>query len=53
MMENILYCGDNLEILQKEIDKESVDLILIYIDPPFFSYKQYEVIWVLRLLRHL
>ena len=42
-MENILYCGDNLEILQKEIDKESVDLI--YIDPPFFSHKQYEVIW--------
>jgi len=50
-MENILYCGDNLEILQRDIDKESVDLI--YMDLPFFSYKQYEVIWVLRLLRQL
>jgi len=30
-MENILYCGDNLEILQKDIDKGSIDLI--YMDP--------------------
>lgn len=42
-MENTLYCGDNLEVLEKEIEKESVDLI--YIDPPFFSNRQYEVIW--------
>ncbi|MBI4723273.1 MAG: restriction endonuclease [Candidatus Stahlbacteria bacterium] len=41
-MENALYCGDNLEVLEK-IEKESVDLI--YIDPPFFSNRQYEVIW--------
>ena len=41
-MENVLYCGDNLEVLEK-IDPASVDLI--YIDPPFFSNKQYEVIW--------
>ena len=40
---NTLYCGDNLKILQKEIKKESIDLI--YIDPPFFSNKQYEVVW--------
>jgi DNA modification methylase len=40
---NILYCGDNLEVLKKEIKDESVDLI--YIDPPFFSHKQYEVVW--------
>ena len=36
-MKNILYCGDNLEVLQKEIEEESVDLI--YIGPPFFSHK--------------
>ena len=42
-MKNILYCGDNLEVLQKEIEEESIDLI--YIDPPFFSNKQYEVVW--------
>lgn len=39
---NILYCGDNLEILQRKIKKESVDLI--YINPPFFNNKQYAVI---------
>lgn len=39
---NAIYEGDNLEILSKFPDK-SVDLI--YLDPPFFSNKQYEVIW--------
>lgn len=39
---NKLICGDNLEELAK-LEKESVDLI--YIDPPFFSHKQYEVVW--------
>lgn len=39
---NKLICGDNLEELAK-LPKESVDLI--YIDPPFFTHKQYEVIW--------
>ncbi|MBA7581071.1 hypothetical protein ES708_22971 [subsurface metagenome] len=41
-MKNKLICGDNLEAL-KSIGSESVDLI--YIDPPFFSNKNYEVIW--------
>lgn len=39
---NKLYCGDNIEVL-KRIPAESVDLI--YIDPPFFSNKHYEIIW--------
>ncbi|EQB64140.1 MAG: DNA methyltransferase [candidate division Zixibacteria bacterium RBG-1] len=39
---NKLICGDNLEILST-LDKESVDLI--YIDPPFFSNRNYEIIW--------
>jgi len=39
---NKLICGDNLEELAK-IPKESIDLI--YIDPPFFTHKQYEVVW--------
>jgi site-specific DNA-methyltransferase (adenine-specific) len=34
--------GDNLETL-KTIDNETVDLI--YLDPPFFSNRDYEVIW--------
>jgi len=41
-MLNQLILGDNLEILRK-MDSESVDLI--YLDPPFFSNRNYEVIW--------
>jgi len=39
---NKLILGDNLEIL-KTLEPESVDLI--YLDPPFFSDRNYEVIW--------
>ena len=39
---NQLILGDNLEFLKK-IDSETVDLI--YLDPPFFSNRNYEVIW--------
>jgi DNA modification methylase len=42
MTTNKLILGDNLEIL-KTIDSESIDLI--YLDPPFFSNRTYEVIW--------
>jgi DNA modification methylase len=39
---NKLILGDNLEIMQK-MESESIDLI--YLDPPFFSNRNYEVIW--------
>ena len=39
---NKLILGDNLEIL-KTFPDECIDLI--YIDPPFFSNRNYEVIW--------
>ncbi|RYZ78568.1 MAG: site-specific DNA-methyltransferase, partial [Proteobacteria bacterium] len=39
---NIIACGDNLEWLA-QVPDESVDLC--YIDPPFFSNRNYEVIW--------
>ena len=39
---NTIYCGDCKEVLKKFPD-ECVDLI--YMDPPFFSNKTYEVIW--------
>jgi len=42
MTVNRLILGDNLEIL-KNMEKNSVDLI--YLDPPFFSNRNYEVIW--------
>ncbi|WP_223651557.1 site-specific DNA-methyltransferase [Hymenobacter psoromatis] len=39
---NELILGDNLEVL-RHLPAESVDLI--YLDPPFFSNRTYEVIW--------
>ncbi|MDR0544644.1 MAG: site-specific DNA-methyltransferase [Odoribacteraceae bacterium] len=39
---NKLILGDNLEIL-RTMEPETVDLI--YLDPPFFSNRNYEVIW--------
>jgi site-specific DNA-methyltransferase (adenine-specific) len=41
MAENVLYYGDNLEILRRYIEDESVDLV--YLDPPFNSNRNYEV----------
>jgi DNA modification methylase len=38
----VLYCEDNLSRLSRLPD-DSVDLI--YLDPPFFSNRHYEVIW--------
>jgi DNA modification methylase len=38
----VLYRGDNLAVL-RQMEDESVDLI--YLDPPFFSNRTYEVIW--------
>jgi site-specific DNA-methyltransferase (adenine-specific) len=40
---NVLYYGDNLEILRKYIPDASVDLI--YLDPPFNSNRDYNVIF--------
>ena len=42
-MNNTLYFGDNLKILRDHIDDESVDLI--YLDPPFNSNRDYNVIF--------
>lgn len=39
---NVIYCDDNLRRLAL-LDANSVDLI--YLDPPFFSNRHYEVIW--------
>ena len=40
---NVLYYGDNLDILRKYIPDESVDLI--YLDPPFNSKKDYNILF--------
>ena len=39
---NTIYCGDNLKVLEAFPDK-SIDLI--YIDPPFFSGKNYDQVF--------
>ncbi|MCK4790711.1 MAG: hypothetical protein KAV87_43650, partial [Desulfobacteraceae bacterium] len=43
MPENVLYYGDNLDILQRYIKDETVDLI--YLDPPFKSNQDYNVLF--------
>ncbi len=40
---NVLYYGDNLEVLRKHIPDECVDLI--YLDPPFNSNRNYNVLF--------
>jgi site-specific DNA-methyltransferase (adenine-specific) len=43
MKTNVLYYGDNLDILRGYIPDESVDLV--YLDPPFNSNRDYNVIF--------
>src|SRR3954471_2765312 len=38
----VLYCNENVSRL-KQFPDECIDLI--YLDPPFFSNRHYEVIW--------
>jgi len=43
MKTNVLYYGDNLDILRKYIPDESIDLV--YLDPPFNSKKDYNILF--------
>jgi len=40
---NQLFYGDNLDVLQRHIKDESVDLV--YLDPPFKSDQDYNVLF--------
>jgi len=40
--QDTVYCGDNLDVLREFPD---VCIDLIYIDPPFFSGKQYDIVF--------
>jgi DNA modification methylase len=42
-LKNSLYYGDNLEVLQRYVKDESVDLV--YLDPPFNSRQDYNVLF--------
>jgi len=43
MADNLLYYGDNLDILRRYIKEESIDLV--YLDPPFKSNQDYNVLF--------
>lgn len=43
MGENLLFYGDNLDVLRRHIKDESVDLV--YLDPPFKSDQNYNVLF--------
>lgn len=43
MAENLLFYGDNLDVLRRHIKDETVDLI--YLDPPFNSDQSYNVLF--------
>lgn len=43
MTNNVLYYGDNLDVLRRHVSDESVDLI--YLDPPFKSDANYNVLF--------
>jgi DNA modification methylase len=42
-MDNVLYYGDNIDILPRYIKDESVDLV--YLDPPIKSNEDYNVLF--------
>ena len=43
MAENVLFYGDNLDVLRRHVKDESVDLV--YLDPPFNSNQNYNVLF--------
>jgi len=43
MVENLLYYGDNLDVLKLHLKDETIDLI--YLDPPFKSNQKYNVLF--------
>jgi DNA modification methylase len=44
LSKNLLICGDNLNALD-DLIKKGIKVDLIYLDPPFFSNRHYEVVW--------
>lgn len=44
LTKNLLICGDNIKALD-DLKKQGIEADLIYLDPPFFSHRHYEVVW--------
>ncbi|MBM4042931.1 MAG: hypothetical protein FJ290_30950, partial [Planctomycetes bacterium] len=45
-MDNILFYGDNLDVLERRVASDSVDLV--YLDPPFKSNQDYNILFLER-----
>lgn len=45
MKTNAIYCGDCQRVLGNTVEFPDQCVDLVYIDPPFFSNRQYEVLW--------
>lgn len=43
MLRNVLYYGDNLDVLRRHVKDETVDLV--YLDPPFKSNQDYNLLF--------
>jgi 16S rRNA G966 N2-methylase RsmD len=43
MADNLLYYGDNIDILHRYVNDETV--ALVYLDPPFKSNQDYNVLF--------
>jgi len=43
MEDNVLYYGDNLDVLRRHVKDETIDLV--YLDPPFNSNASYNVLF--------
>jgi 16S rRNA G966 N2-methylase RsmD len=43
MADNLLYYGDNLDILRRYVKDERVGLV--YLDPPFKSHQDYNMLF--------
>ena len=42
---NAIYCGDCQNVLGNTVEFPAESVDLIYLDPPFFSNRHYEVLW--------
>ena len=45
---NLLFYGDNIDVLSRHIESETVDLI--YLDPPFKSNQDYNILFAERMV---
>jgi len=45
MHTDAIYCGDSQHVLGNTLEFPDGSVDLVYVDPPFFSSRKYEVLW--------